>query len=323
MAEEKIDADLNFELWTKIINNGQKNKGIYLHKFNSDIIMKCENNIDPNIIKYVKYINSIKHIFPIIHNIINYDNYFYTIMEKFRGDITSLYLNEIPILVLKKMELDMKTACQLKTIFDIKTPALYPKINESEYNCLLKEINNNQSITFDLYDLFINNIFNYWNKINFSVLKKICKNKIILLKNGYRYNDDKLDNYAYNLYNNFEEEPIIKFKIFIIDWSSGLSKLGMRSIYNKKNNITRYCFSKEFLSCDVAFEKEILIRFYNNGPENFSINGQSYLNIPQKEVVYNDIQLSENINKIFLKKYIYNYEHTKVHSYEELLELLL
>ena len=92
---------LNLEEWSKIENSGQKNCGIFLSSIYPKYLLKCGTNSEK--ISWVNEINDIVQLFPkMINNTkIGEDNY--TTMQKLDGDITSIFFNLIPKIILAKM----------------------------------------------------------------------------------------------------------------------------------------------------------------------------------------------------------------------------
>jgi len=122
--------------WIKIDNLGQYNCGIYLHKTNPTLLLKCENGkMDIN----KEEINGL-HIFPEIYDI-TYDaklNMTFTTMKKLDGDITSIFFSLIPNIVLDKMldnefiHIDNKDKFKKDMLYllKIKTPNTFNNISD-------------------------------------------------------------------------------------------------------------------------------------------------------------------------------------------------
>ena len=92
---------LNLEEWTEIENSGQQNCGIFLSKKYPDYILKCGTSSETS--SWVNEINQQVQLFPKIINdtIMNEGNY--TTMQKLDGDITSIFFNLFPKIILDKM----------------------------------------------------------------------------------------------------------------------------------------------------------------------------------------------------------------------------
>jgi len=94
----------NLSDWTEISNNGQNNCGIFIHKTNPEILMKCGSTI----IRDIDRINQHTHTFPIQYEMCNIEGKKYLIMERLDNDITHIYFNLLPKIVLENMNLSKK-----------------------------------------------------------------------------------------------------------------------------------------------------------------------------------------------------------------------
>jgi hypothetical protein len=148
----------NYNEWKSINNSGQQNCGIFINEKYPDYIVKCTTNINMNNIK----IANKSKLFPKIINILkrtqkkttttrtkidkteimvdrNEEEKYYTTMQKFDGDITSIYFDLFPKTVLNSMinkgEINKE---QEKSLFDL----FLGKISYTMYNSHDKKIAN-------------------------------------------------------------------------------------------------------------------------------------------------------------------------------------
>ena len=245
LIKQKGGAICNLEEWVEITNNGQQNCGIFIHKTNPSIIMKCGASMSKNIEK----INSQASIFPKeISECNDSKNRTYLIMERLDGDITSIYFNILPMIVLDKMQLDKNTIRDIKMIFDIKTnTTMKPIIPKDQQENILGTISStNKNITLKLYDTFIDKLKEEWIVYHNIISKEIVKVLLKLLELGFSYNDMKFDNFGYKLSDtiigtDYRKGDVPKiydkyFYVYILDPVSGLSIL-----FNQEyDNFERY-----------------------------------------------------------------------------------
>jgi hypothetical protein len=113
---------LDLSEWTEITNSGQNNCGIFLSNKYPKYILKCETNNESNDSKLndVTKINNIIQLFPKIINISKILDKSYTTMQKLDGDITSIFFNLFPKIVLAKMNITEEQKKNLFTIFEGK-----------------------------------------------------------------------------------------------------------------------------------------------------------------------------------------------------------
>ena len=227
-------VECNLSDWIEIPTNGQKNCGIFIHKTDPTLIMKCGENLSSQ----VDDINSNFSIFPTQYNeCTDEKGKKYLIMERLDGDITSIYFNILPNYVLNKMNLDDITKRDIKMIFDIKTPtSVNPIIPYEQQVDILKNISEtNKTITLELYDEFINKLMEEWNNYHKIIIKEIVRILIKLTKLNYKYDDMKFDNFGYKLSEtvidkDFRKDSVPKlfdkyFYVYILDPASGLHSL--------------------------------------------------------------------------------------------------
>lgn len=236
----------NLSDWTEISNNGQNNCGIFIHKTDPKIIMKCGAKLS----KDVKIINSQKQIFPEEYSECTDDkNNTHLIMERLDNDITSIYFNLLPLNVLQEMNLNKQTISDMKMIFDIKTnTTIKPIIPQNAQENILATISaTNKNITLELYDTFIDKLIIEWNIYHPIIIKEIIKVLLKLSELEFKYSDMKFDNFAYKLSDtiidtDYRRENVPKifgkyFYVYILDPSSGLANL--ISEYETFNNYFR------------------------------------------------------------------------------------
>jgi len=243
-------SNCNFTDWEIMVTNGQNNNGIYKNKKDKTIIMKCGANIS----KDVTEINSKASIFPKeISECENPDetksNKSCLIMERFDGDITSLFFNRLPMFVLEEMKKEKEkdkdnqpifkptTISSIKKIFDIKTyTTMKPIIPiETHVNILSTISTVNKEITLDLYNKFIERLKLEWIQYHSIISKEIIRILLKLLEFGYFYGDMKFDNFGYKLSEIVIETDFRKgyvpkifgqyFYVYILDPASGLENL--------------------------------------------------------------------------------------------------
>ena len=92
---------LNLKEWVEIENSGQQNCGIFLSSVYPKYLLKCGTNSEK--ISWVNQINDIVQLFPKIIDNTKIDEHNYTTMQKLDGDITSIFFNLIPKIILAKM----------------------------------------------------------------------------------------------------------------------------------------------------------------------------------------------------------------------------
>jgi hypothetical protein len=268
--------------WTAITNNGQQNCGIFIHKTDPSILMKCNAKMSEN----VELINSQASIFPKeISECIDDKNRFYLIMERLDGDITSIYFNILPMKVLDKMGLDKHTIQDIKVLFDIKTnTTMMPIIPKNQQENILGTISStNTEITLKLYDRFIEELKKEWIIYHDIISKEIIKILLKLIELGFNYGDMKFDNFGYKLSDtiistDFRKGDVPKifdkyFYVYILDSDSGLNNLLSKNStfenYLEYNRNLGNGFSLEEINTTISnFKKQInyqnLKKIYEN-----------------------------------------------------------
>ena len=341
---KQVGGDLcDFNDWEEIINNGHQNCGIFIHKRDSSLIMKCGSKMNKN----VNIINSQASIFPKEYSeCTDKKGRKYLIMERFDNDITHIYFNLLPIKVLKAMNLDKQTILDIKMLFDIKTrTSNKPIIPIEHHQNILVKVSNNNEITLELYDKFINNLIIEWNIYHPIIIKEIIKVLLKLIELKYNYNDIKFDNFAYKLSDtiiktDYRQENVPKifnkyFYVYILDPDSGLSPI------LKPYNTLDYSFKfdtdeiKDKINYhDFEFNKfkniyiNNIITTYNNG-FNLNVHGFVRLTDINKKInisTYNteiiNILNPEIIN-ILNTQYEYNLKKYKYNKIEEIIDNII
>jgi len=175
-----------------------------------------------------------------------------------------------------------------------------------KYKEQLSRILNFTGISLKLYDTFINDLIELWNSHHEIISKEIIKIKILLLRLGYDWGDNKLDNFGYILSNtpldDFRKDKVPKIfdkylYVYFLDWGSGL-----------------------FDSYDMQYELRNIIGEVNNGLKLYSAHGQHVFTKISSKNLSNSNQ--ENLNllgidpeivKILEKSYEFNlsrFEHS-------------
>jgi hypothetical protein len=343
----------NLSDWTEISNNGQNNCGIFIHKTNPEILMKCGSTIIP----YVNRINQHTHTFPIQHEECTIDGKKYLIMERFDNDITHIYFNLLPKIVLENMNLSKNTTEDMKMIFDIKTPSLNPIIpKDAQINILATISATNKEITLELYDMFINNLIKEWKVYHIIIMKEIIKKLLKLIDIGFEYGDMKFDNFGYKLLDDFlysihEIDPKYVQKLFgkyfyvyILDPESGLFPIVDENenletfLRNNKNYGVTYeeidktiielkNVKKYYIISDLYHEyisqknKEPimlkLLRFFNDGFD-LSVHGQYSLSNMNEKIENSMSFYSDEVKKILNKQYRCEFDTYQITDIKEL-----
>ena len=362
---------LNLDEWKQIQNPGQQNCGIFLSDVYPTYILKCDDHFDKSKLDTVIEINKKIKLFPNIINFTKIEKNNYITMEKFDGDITNIYFNLFPKIVLQNMiTKGVINEKQEQQIFDIflskinyfgeNKKQIYisidklildrlinPEINKlyieyiranpqirheisnitiggHEYKGIysldiereddkyyrykeqLSRILNFTGISLELYDTFINELIELWNFYHEIISKEIIKIKILLLRLGYGWWDNKLDNFGYILstkpIDDFRKDKVPKIfdkylYVYFLDWGSGL-----------------------FESSDMQYELQKIVDEVNNGLNSYSAHGQHWFTKISSKNLLNSNQ--ENLNllgidpeivKILEKSYEFNlsrFEHS-------------
>ena len=248
--------------YTKIINSGQQNCGIYLSNDKKRII-KCDSVYNKKLQITLDKINSTYpnyKIFPNIYNIYEYNNNVYTEMEKFEGDLTQ-YLYEI---------LPKNILLNMPNLIDAEKDFYYKLFN----SCIPKTFNNNDEYSLDIsdydklnellmnpyfanykvfikkYEEFIKIYMEQFNNIFTTIQQQIYRLILLLINIGLNYIDYKLDNFAFN-YSDTNEHLGIQWSnnklingkylnVSILDWDSGLRNYDFNIILPKFNTFIKY-----------------------------------------------------------------------------------
>jgi hypothetical protein len=297
-------------------------------------------------------------------------------MQKFDGDITSIFFNLFPKIVLKNMiAKGLINKKQKEALFDLflgkcnytmnnsKSLSIYlntidfdslisPEIHDlyikylyknpqiinttstfiigkTEYKNIysnnIDNINKNyltnkdkldkiksfSNISLELYDIFMDQLIELLNSYYEIIIKEMIKIKLLLIKLGYNYSDNKFDNFGYILSN----VPINDFRrydvprifnkylyVYFLDWDSGLQNGDEQSL-------------------------KTLIEEVNEGLKYYSLNGQyNIVNINSPKITYTSernltsLEINPEILKILQKSYEFDSSRFKYdfHSIEEL-----
>jgi hypothetical protein len=329
--------DLKFlDNWDEIKNSGQQNCGIFINKNKPKKIIKCTKSSHK--LDDADKINkeSKTNIFPEIYQIYTIDKNQYIEMEKFDGDVTDLLLHKSINIILKQININDQQRSDIKFLYNAMTP--YTTLpqgpnfwmynftylpNDSTIQETIKSENfidlanrlKNSTITSNMYDLFFNHLQDFLTKIIPEVTKQIFMLRYSLIKLGFEYNDNKYDNYAYDLLDykknyleiNWSNNKFnnINFYIHIIDWDSGLFKI-------------------EQDEEEIKWSQDKLIRYFNN-TELFSIHGQYSLRTINKKLVTSDSPLKSHflpeIFKIISKDYGFDDNQLPKFSFKSLDEI--
>lgn len=198
---------LDLSEWTEITTYGQRNCGIFLSDRYPDLILKCD-SYDPTVEIVKDVINPQIQLFPDIVDVSKYDGKIYITMQKLDGDITNYYIKYLLDQVLKTHP----KKDQLNEIFNLKLRGPYSISLSSKDIARL----NSYTVTEPEYDRFIEQLYGLWTTAHKTVMKEVIKIRLDLFSLGYKYTDNKFDNYGFNL------EP---FRVFFLDWQSGLNDI--------------------------------------------------------------------------------------------------
>ena len=266
----------NLSEWEEISNNGQHNCGIFIHKTNPSLIMKCGGRLSED----VRIINSQVSIFPNEYSECNDENgRTYLIMERLDNDITHILFNLLPMMVLNKMGLHRDLIMDIKQMFDIKTPtSIKPIIPLEAQDNILASM---RDITLELYDTFIDHLITEWNTYYIIIMKEIIKVLLKLIDLNYKYIDMKFDNFGYKLSNiiidtDYRKGNVPKlfdkyFYVYILDPASGLYPIV--DINDTLEHYLKLKKKREYKSEDIA------ITIYNL---------QQQINLDELNLIYNN-----------------------------------
>lgn len=366
---------LKLDEWNKIENSGQHNCGIFVSDIYPKYILKCDTDLKlDTIIK----INKTIQLFPNIIDSTKIDEKAYITMQKLDGDITNIYFNLFPKIVLKNMiNKGLINKKQEETIFELflgkcnysmpnsKAMGIYfntftidrlidPEIfslyleylranpqvidkrsdinikgniykdvyhrnielEERDYRSTknkLDKFKKFSNVTFELYNSFMTQLLELLASHHEIFIKEIIKIKLLLIKLGYEYDDDKLDNYGYILsntpiddYRKFQAPRIFGkyLYIYFLDWESGFGKI----LENRP-------------------KLNWIIDHVNDGFRYFTANGQYYFKDINKTVIQNNstvnlevLGIDPEILKILQKPYEFDLSPFK-HSFTTIEEV--
>ena len=169
----------------------------------------------------------------------------------------------------------------------------YDNIKQTINNInILKNFDMN-GITIELYDTFINNIFNEIDKVYYQIIKSICRLYIETYEKGYILHDFKFDNYGYKIIDSSDKQRYgeqlfeNKFNIYALDEDSNFS---IKTEYDSYKHL-QYYIDNMFESFSVNGQYDM--KTYNNSCNN--VNATFYEHI-----------LNKDLYEIVFKKYSYN-----------------
>jgi len=236
---------LNLEEWKKIENSGQHNCGIFISDVYPKYILKCDS--DDKLDKIIE-INKTIQLFPKIIDSTKIDKDAYITMQKLDGDITNIYFNLFPRIVLKNMiDTGLINKQQEETIFEFflgkmiytmknskdlllqLDKFMFDRIINPEINSLYikflnenpQAINNRSDINIKDYnykDIYSNTIDQEESKYN------LYKNKLDKIKKFSNISLELYDifiNKLKDLWNSYHEiitKEIIKIKLILINF---------------------------------------------------------------------------------------------------------
>jgi len=288
---------LNLDEWTRIPNLGQQNCGIFISKKYPEFIVKCNDVRNRYNIEYVNYINSKIQSFPLIINRQIIDKQSYITMQKLDGDITDIYFNLIPNIILNDMiKNSIINEEQKNNIYTLFKKHTFLFSNDED---LIKSAT---LIRHDIYDNFLHKLFELWELYHPIITKEMIKKRLLLITLGFDYVDNKYDNYGYILKdipeNNLTPKLFDKYlHVYCLDWDSGLF-LGDNSTIN--DNIRS------------------IIKDINNGIDYAIFIGSNFNNI--FKTINNPSNLDSEMFRILQKKYILDLSKFK-HSFTNITEV--
>jgi len=258
------DIDTILKNWHKIPNSGHQNCGIYISEKFPDKILKCSDVNFSKIFQVVNIESIVPNLFPKIHEIYNLK---YTIMDKVNGDLSVLCYKILPIELISITEEFTPQRDQILRYLDLIIPKMDTRPTKEEFLELKPSL-------FDrFFRLYLEKLLGVLRYITYQIIFI----NIILAICGYKYVDNKLDNYSFKIITDRfvkESNPILDNKVFFrgfldntlftnasieigyLDWDSGLEQI---------DDISEYREIFKFLY-NLSFNKEIL---------NISTEGQS------------------------------------------------
>ena len=155
---------------------------------------------------------------------------------------------------------------------------------------ILKSFDMN-GITIELYDSFMNNIFDEIDKVYYQIIKSICRLYVQTYEKGYILHDFKFDNYGYKIIDSSDE--------------SNEQRYG-EELFEKKFNI--YALDEESnFSIKTEYDSYQHLQYYIDDMfESFAVNGQ-YNMFSYNKSINNDYKtINKNLYDILSKYYSYN-----------------
>jgi len=239
---------LKLEEWNKIENSGQHNCGIFLSDKYPKYILKCDSDnkldiiieINNKIQLFPKIINSTKKIkdsdvskgigmeFSGLEYFTNQHSETYITMQKLDGDITNIYFNLFPRIVLKNMiDRGLINKKQEETIFDLFVgKSNYTMQNSKDLEIYINKFNFDRLIEPEIHTLYIEylranpQIIDKSSDINIKgyIYKNIYNRNIESVERDYHSYKNKLDkmktfsNISLELYDNFMNQLLDLWK---------------------------------------------------------------------------------------------------------------
>ena len=251
---KQLGGQLTIKLdeWTKISNSGSYNCGIFVSDKYPTLILKCVTRSKISSINTTNQINKFLQLFVNVYDEQEINGKFYIIMQKFKGDITSIFHYHFPNIVLNDM-ID-------KGIID---KIQKDNILKSAFNSRI-----NLNIEKQIYDIFIENLFKLWNKYYEIICKEVAKIQLLLVELGYFYGDIKFDNIGYILsntpiltdYRAYNAPKIFNqyLYVYFIDIDGGYNKINV----NANSSLSTYTFAFEEILDNInnGFSKYLLGR---------------------------------------------------------------
>ena len=212
---------LRLREWAQIENSGQRNCGIFLSSVYPKYLLKCGTNSE--LISWVNEINASVQLFPKIIDNTKIGEHNYTTMQKLDGDITSIFFNLFPKIILAKM-LNKKiiTEEQKENILIIFEGKISNTMNNSKsFNGLYdNELTFDYLHDFDVFFIYIEYLRANPESINKTTIitikgKTYEKYNFDIQRTIKRYEDQKqllkkiqkiMQNITYKLYDNFMKE---------------------------------------------------------------------------------------------------------------------
>ena len=220
-------------------------------------------------------------------------------------DLYIQYLESNPQVINKNSNFTIK-GNEYNNIYNFNIDMTIESFNDSKN--ILDKIKKFSDISLELYDKFMNELIKLWESYHEIIIKEIIKIKLVLLKLGYCYEDNKYDNFGYIL-SNIPIDDFRRFKaprifgkylyVYFLDWESGFSKIS--------NGNEEYTLKK-------------IINDVNESFKYYSANGQYYISPINDSKIRNNsgksldlLGINPEILKILQKTYLFDFskfEHT-------------